>query len=121
MQCGFSLAELVTAMVVITLLAMGIFTATTHTRKLQLQGKEKVQALSILEKEIHQLRQIGPRNLIAGTSQRATTAAQDGIEGQLTRQVIADPVQVQDKFIRLRLEWNSGSRVESLATFMFQE
>jgi prepilin-type N-terminal cleavage/methylation domain-containing protein len=118
---GFSLLEVVIAMALFMILAMGIFLTTSQVKKIQLQGKEGLQAFALLEKEMSQLRLTGARNITPGTTLRATTKDSDGIAGTLATVVIADTAQPMDKFIRLRLEWQDSSRVESLAGFLFQE
>lgn len=120
LQSGFSLLEIVIAMAIFTILATGIFLATSQVKKIQLQGKDRLAAFSLLEKEMNQLRLTGARNLTPGTTTRATAKDPDGLAGTLTTEIIAD-TQPNDKFIRLRLEWEGGQRVESLAGFLFQE
>ena len=118
---GFSLLEIVVAMIIFTILAVGISAASSQAKKVMLRGKDKLQAFSLLEKEMAQLRLTGARSLTVGTTTRATTKDQDGMVGNLITEVTADLNQPQDKYVRLRLEWESGQRSESLAGFLFQE
>lgn len=118
-QQGFSLVELITSLIIITILAVGLSGTTSYAKQIEIRNRQRVQAGSILEQELMRLRQTGPRNLTVGTTTRPTTEAVEGVDGVLTTEIIADATYSQDKFLRLRIDWDNRS--QALATFLFQE
>ena len=120
---GFSMLEIVMAIILFAILAVGISTTTSYAKRAQVRGLEKMTAIPLLEKEMNQLRQQGARSLVVGVTQRATTKAVDGLNGNLTTTITADD-NPADKRIDVHLDWtgNDGKSYSSaLAAFMFQE
>ncbi len=118
---GYSLVELITSLVIITILALGLTATTSYSKQTELRNRERVQAAAILEKAVMEARQAGVAGLVPGTTTRSTTRDHDGIDGVLTTQIISDTDNVQDKLLRVRFDWEHGAKSESAVTFLFQE
>ena len=118
---GFSLIEVIVSMILLSLLAVGVVSTTAYGKNSRIQATEKLMAVTLLEKEMNQLRQAGAKNLGLGTTQRQTKKNEDGLDGNLITQIAADAAHPEDKYVRLRMEWRNGTYIESLAGFLYGE
>ncbi len=123
-ELGFSLLELIIAMVIITTVSMGLLATHFYAKKQQIAVKDKVVIMAVLEKEMNGLRVTGAKNLALGTTTHPTTLDQDGVVGTVTTEIMAGNTD-RDRFARVRLDWNivngQPNKHESLASFLFSE
>lgn len=115
---GFSFLELMIAMIIMTILAISVFPALSLGKRQQMQTNENLLALGILEKEMHQLRAVGAKSLVVGTTNRTTTLDQDGLAGKVTVEIKPGPL-VEEKFVRVNFSW--GIKNESSTAYLYQE
>ena len=122
---GFSLLELMIAMVIISAISMGLMATHFYAKKQQILVKDRLVIMAVLEKEMNGSRIIGARNLVVGTTSRTTTLDQDGVDGTVTTEIMAGRTP-KDRYVRIRLDWGDMvngqvDKHESLAGFIFSE
>ena len=122
---GFSLLELMIAMVIISAISMGLMATHFYAKKQQILVKDRLVIMAVLEKEMNGSRIIGARNLVVGTTSRTTNLDQDGVDGKVTTEIIAGRTP-KDRYVRIHLDWDIAAngqvdKHESLAGFIFSE
>ena len=121
---GFSLIEVIVATVIISVLAAGVFAATSFAQRAQFKAHDRFVALSILERKLNELQLMDISDVVSGVE--TTTVAEDGLIGNL-RITATDPPGAdagRAKDILLDLAWtdNAGNeRTESLASYLYEE
>lgn len=65
---GFSLVEVITATVIVSVLATGVFAATSFSKRMDVTAQQKLIAMAKVEEQMNNLKQQGVGNLINTTA-----------------------------------------------------
>ena len=133
---GFTLVEVIVSVVIIGILASGIFALTSYSGRLSMRAQQKVTAISLIEKKINELKAGGVDNLslilngapVVSVSDPPVTITSIGAlvtQGTLTTTIRETvPADASMKEVKVQLTWTDpfgGAHVESAVTAIYQQ
>ncbi|MBI1977906.1 MAG: type II secretion system protein, partial [Candidatus Omnitrophica bacterium] len=134
---GFSMVEVILALVIISVLASGIFATISFSKRMSIRSQDKAIAVSFVEKKMNELKAGGlPNNgtIEEEVSWGEPTASLSFLDptsggtttiGTLTTQVTdTPPADPKMKEVKVTLQWNDrlgAQRSESAVTVLYQE
>ena len=125
-RSGFSLLEIMASLVILTILAGGIFATVSFSKRMAIRAEEKLIASSLVEQKLNELRQKGAVNVPSGTSAASLGSALSG--GTITTVVtpplaVGDPNREKLKEVMVTVSWTDRfgqERSESAMTVLYQ-
>ena len=132
-KTGFTLLELLMAVVVINLVALGIFATLWFSKRISTTGGEREIAMSIVEAKMNALKQTGAKNLVvtgprqsgaAASCISSTCEAVAGLSQGVVSTVITAPEEGNDqvKEAKVQVNWVDKKGIpkkEALATYLY--
>lgn len=127
---GFSLLEIIVAMVILSLLGAGLFATVSYSKRMAIRNEEKLTALSLIEEKLGELKKEGARNLTVTETVTPKPLA-PLLNGEMTTTIAYGESSTTPpenfKEVTVKVEWRDrwlgagdSNRNESISTVFYQ-
>ena len=127
---GLSLVEIIVSLVLVSLLAAGIFSAISYSKRASIRAQEKMIIIALAEKKMNELKSGGVPALPQGTVSECINGtapgcrAVQGVPVGSLETVVHDTDDTNLKEVKVTFSWTDrlgALRTESIVTAMYQE
>lgn len=125
---GFSLIEVIIATVIIGILAAGMMSLISYSKRMSIRAQQKAAAVSIVEKKLNELKTQKPADLVIGQTEDPNIVISSGsmtTPGKLITTITSgSPPDPKMREVKVELQWKDplgADRSETAVTLFYQE